>query len=126
LGQEFDRIVKAGSFKREVADRALYEALADFNFCGYYVALLVLRFLGHRQQCLRDCKIGENITFNRDGSITLFWPKDKIKNRSRSRLSSMRKNGHTKRGSSVPCGHITERCTHTPVSGVLRAGSSGY
>jgi hypothetical protein len=81
LGQEFDKVVKSGAFKRKVDERSPTDADADFNFCGFYVALLIFRFLGYRQQCVRYCKVGDNITFNRDGSITLFWPKDKVKNK---------------------------------------------
>jgi hypothetical protein len=81
LSQKFDETIKSGAFRKEPDKRNLNDADAAFNFCVYYPALLVLRYLGYRQQALRDCKVGENITFNRDGSITFFWPKDKVKNK---------------------------------------------
>lgn len=81
LEPAFDGIIKTGAFKREVGERNLDEANANFSFCVYYIALLVLRFLGYRQQCLRYCRLNENIIFNKDGSITLFWPKGRIKNK---------------------------------------------
>jgi hypothetical protein len=50
------------------------------NFCLFYVVLVTLRYLGYRQMQVRDCIYGVNIIFAKDGSITLRWNEEQVKN----------------------------------------------
>lgn len=71
LRPQFDAIIEDGSFKTDI------EALEK---CMCYVYLMMLRYTGVRQQGLRVCKIGWNVMFNANGSITFHWRVDEIKN----------------------------------------------
>ncbi|HEY0101095.1 MAG TPA: hypothetical protein VGB76_19375 [Pyrinomonadaceae bacterium] len=71
LRPQFDAIIADGSFKTDI------EALEK---CMCYVYLMMLRYTGVRQQGLRVCKIGWNVMFNKNGSITFHWRVDEIKN----------------------------------------------
>lgn len=72
LKLEFHRIVNEGSFKNKPNGSLSREAHRDLNLCLFYVALLALRFLGVRQQSIRDCKLGENIIFAANKCITFL------------------------------------------------------
>lgn len=95
LRGEVHQIVKAGSFKmdRVGKDDGVHKRLTKVLL---FVNLVVLRYLGYRQQCLRQCKLGEHITFNKDGSITLDFPKGIVKNNKHLRLTlNKRDHGRT-------------------------------
>lgn len=80
LGVEFHRIVRTGTFRLENEGVGKKQSRKNLRLCTYYVLLVTLRYMGYRQQCARDCKVGRNIVFDKDGTITFFWEKDKIKN----------------------------------------------
>lgn len=95
LYTEVISIIKVGSFKTGRAGRDL-KAHKRVTKVLLVVSMAVLRYLGYRQQCLRDCKLGENIIFNRDGSITLDFPEDVTKNGKHIRITlNKRDHGHT-------------------------------
>lgn len=80
MRKQYERILRGRSFAR-TAGRPNAEADCDLTFCFFYVAFVMMRYLSYRQKCVRDCVVGSNITFNRGGSVTLFWTKDKVKNK---------------------------------------------
>lgn len=67
---EFDNIISKKSFLTSTRDRRL---------CLFFVQLVVLRFQGFRQQCLRKCVIGKNIIFGKN-SIIFHYEPGEIKN----------------------------------------------
>lgn len=77
LKAEFHNIVNAGNFKNAPGGLLSIEARKNLNLCLFYVALLTLRFLGVRQGSLRDCILGENITFGAHKQVTFQWPRTK-------------------------------------------------
>jgi hypothetical protein len=72
LKERFDDVIKTKSFKHSRRDLVL--AL-------FLPTLLVLRYLGYRQQCARNCDVGRHITFNRDGTVSFKWKAGEIKNK---------------------------------------------
>jgi hypothetical protein len=90
LRGEVHWIVKAGTFKMDHVgkDDDVQKRLTKVLL---FVNLVVLRYLGYRQQCLRLCKLGEHIIFNKDGSITLDFPKGIVKNKKHIRLTLNRR-----------------------------------
>lgn len=56
------------------------KATENLRLCLFYVELVMLRYMGYRQQCLRNCQIGHNIFFEKNDSIRFFWGIDEIKN----------------------------------------------
>jgi ribosomal protein S3AE len=80
LRERYEKIIRTKSFVRR-PDRSVSESNRDLALCFFYVATVVMRYLSYRQQCLRDCVYGENIIFADGGSITLYWPKAKVKNK---------------------------------------------
>jgi hypothetical protein len=77
LKLEFHQIVIEGSFKNKPGGALGPEARRNLNLCLFYVTLLSLRFIGVRQQSIRDCKLGENIIFASAKSVTFQWPTSK-------------------------------------------------
>lgn len=71
LKPEFDKIIKSRSY---VHNRG------HLKLCLYLPQLVVLRYLGYRQQCLRRCVVGKNIKFRKDGSLTFYYEQNEIKN----------------------------------------------
>lgn len=71
LKERFDKIVKKRSF---------LVSETDLRLCLYLPQLVVLRYFGFRQQCLRKCAVERNIFFNADGSITFKYTRYEIKN----------------------------------------------
>jgi hypothetical protein len=67
---EFDEIINKRSFLTSARDRKL---------CLFYVQLIVLRFLGFRQECLRKCVVGKHIIFGKD-SVSFHYEPGEIKN----------------------------------------------
>jgi uncharacterized coiled-coil protein SlyX len=88
LAVHYRHIVNGGLYNHVKSRKS--ESRRALKFCLFYVYLVTLRYMGYRQQCLRDCVVDENIIFERDGSITLQWPASKIKNKVliRTRLSA--------------------------------------
>jgi len=80
LGVEFHLIADSGSFKYTREGILCLRARRDLNLCIFYVVLVTLRFLGVRQQCVRDCVVGENITFGKKKSLTFEWKTEEVKN----------------------------------------------
>lgn len=68
-------------FDTIVSNRSFLESPEDLELCLFLPQLVVLRYLGFRQQCLRKCVINKNIIFNRDGSVTFHYGRDEIKNK---------------------------------------------
>jgi hypothetical protein len=82
LKSEFVGIVKSGSFK---------SSRRDMRLCLFFIALITARFMGVRQQALRDCIMGVNIIFGRDRSRIAFeWPRTKVKNKRAIRIELVR------------------------------------
>jgi hypothetical protein len=79
LGVEFFDITEKGKFKRENPNYTPRETRQALRFCFFYVWLVTLRYMGFRQQCLRNCEYNRNICF-KDGTIVLRWETDEIKN----------------------------------------------
>jgi len=77
LKLEFHQIVSEGSFKNKPGGTLGLEARRNLNLCLFYVTLLTLRFIGVRQQSIRDCKLGVNIIFASPKSVTFLWPTSK-------------------------------------------------
>jgi hypothetical protein len=71
LKDEFDQIVREKTF---LTDKR------DLKVCLFLAQLVVLRYLGFRQQCLRKCLIGKNIIFNSKSSVTFHYEPGEIKN----------------------------------------------
>lgn len=80
LGVEFDRIIKEKSFQITKDGKGVRRARASLALILFYVAFVTLRYMGYRQQSIRDCVIGENIIFKPDGSIIFQWEAKKVKN----------------------------------------------
>lgn len=68
-------------FDRVVREKTFFHNKKDLQVCVFLVQLVVLRYLGFRQQCLRRCVIGKNISFNSDGTITFHYNRNEIKNK---------------------------------------------
>jgi hypothetical protein len=78
---EFDLILKRKSFRIEPGKRSKESSMRALRLCLFVTWLVTLRFTGFRQQCLRNCRLGENIIFHKDASLTFQWPAGQIKNR---------------------------------------------
>jgi hypothetical protein len=80
---EFRRIVKERSFRFESKTKISlpHERYRDMRFCLFFVILVTLRYMGHRQQSLRSCEIGrgKNVEFLADGSIHFNWKSELVK-----------------------------------------------
>ncbi len=81
LTEQFRVIVREGSFRNEPEKRPKAESLKNINLCLFLVHLVTLRYLGFRQQLVRDCKIGKNIFFTSQGIIGLQFSKHRIKSK---------------------------------------------
>lgn len=85
LGVEFRRICRDGSFKygslrEDGTARTTREVRKVMRLCLFYVALVTLRYMGYRQQCLRSCVLDVHITFT-GRTIHFSWKPDEIKNK---------------------------------------------
>jgi hypothetical protein len=80
LGKKYDEIIKTKSYKIDDNAANFSEDVSDLRFCLFYVNLVVLRYMGFRQQCLRNCEVGRNVFFESGGVIRFHWTKDEIKN----------------------------------------------
>lgn len=92
LRVRFNRIAAEGSFKSGAGGKLTSAARYDLNLCLFYVALVTLRYLGVRQQCIRDCVVGENIIFGPRMTVSFQWTEEETKNAKgvRHRLSMLR------------------------------------
>ncbi|MDT5061155.1 MAG: hypothetical protein QOH63_1614 [Acidobacteriota bacterium] len=81
LGEEFSQVVKERTFVRDKSDGRSHK-VSDRNMrlCLFYVVLLTLRYLGFRQQAIRNCTVGKNIIFKKDGTILFHYDADEVKN----------------------------------------------
>lgn len=80
LRVRFNHIAAEGPFKSGEGGKLTKAARRDLNLCLFYVALVTLRYLGVRQQCVRDCVVGENIIFGARMAVTFEWTEDETKN----------------------------------------------
>lgn len=81
LGGKFHEIAESGSFKYSKEGSLSRRARRDLNLCMFYVALVTLRFLGVRQQCVRDCVVGENVkVMKKQEALTFQWKSEEVKN----------------------------------------------
>lgn len=71
LKSEFDTIIRRKTY---AINRQ------HLKLCLFLPQLVVLRYLGYRQQCLRRCVVGKNIKFKKDGSVSFYYEQDEIKN----------------------------------------------
>lgn len=71
LKREFDRAIKKKTF---------LDNQRPLKVCIFLPQLVVMRYLGYRQQCLRRCLIGRNIKFGKDGSVSFYYARNEIKN----------------------------------------------
>ena len=81
LELKFDEIIRKKSFK--LIARAGNEIVMRENLglCQFLVMLATLRYMGYRQQCLRNCRVGKNIVFKSNGIILLRWEANETKNK---------------------------------------------
>lgn len=77
---EFRRIIRHRSY---VMHRTFpfQRGQKNMRFCLFFVLLVMLRYMGHRQQQIRRCEIGRNVVFSGDGSIHFNWKAKEIKNK---------------------------------------------
>jgi hypothetical protein len=77
----FLSIAKEGSFMPDSEGHLSRDARNNLNICLFYITLLTLRFLGVRQQCIRNCVVSKNVLFGRGKSVTFLWMNEEVKNR---------------------------------------------
>lgn len=80
LGAQVAQVINGRAYAPGFGGKDKEQALANLRKCMFYACFVMLRYTGFRQQCLRDCVLGENIIFGKDDSITLWWPEGAIKN----------------------------------------------
>ncbi len=67
-------------FDEIVAKKSFLHCRRDLNLCLFLAQLAVLRYMGFRQQCIRRCVVGRNITFKSKKSIAFYYDPGEIKN----------------------------------------------
>ena len=80
LRAHFKRIPVEGTFKNESGGTLSKARRRNLNLCLFYVTLVTLRYLGVRQQCIRDCLLGKNILFVAPMAVTFYWSDEEMKN----------------------------------------------
>jgi hypothetical protein len=80
LRTRFKRIATEGTFKNEMGGTLRRANRYNLNLCLFYVALVTLRYLGVRQQCIRDCLVGKNVIFSAQMTVTFQWTGKQMKN----------------------------------------------
>jgi hypothetical protein len=80
LRVRFKQIAAEGSFKNEAGGTLRKASRRNLNLCLFYVGLVTLRYLGVRQQCIRDCLLGKNIIFVAPMAVTFYWSEKETKN----------------------------------------------
>jgi hypothetical protein len=68
-------------FDRAISKKTFVDDKRHLRICLFLPQLVVMRYLGYRQQCLRRCLIGRNIKFGKDGSVSFYYARDEIKNK---------------------------------------------
>jgi hypothetical protein len=81
---EFRRIIKERSFRPQCYTGPSFSSKGKYRnirFCLFFVILVTLRYMGHRQQSLRNCEVGrgKNVEFLDDGSIHFNWKPELVK-----------------------------------------------
>jgi hypothetical protein len=81
---DFRRIIKERSFRLESYTGPSFSGRdrhRNIRFCLFFVILVTLRYMGHRQQSLRNCEVGrgKNVEFLDDGSIHFNWKSELVK-----------------------------------------------
>jgi hypothetical protein len=74
LNEKFYQIISEYSYMSKKDGTLSRKVRANLNLCLFYIALLGLRYLGIRQQCERNCKVGVNVTFGSKKSVHFYWP----------------------------------------------------
>jgi len=92
LNVRFLQIIKTGSFKR-TPGRA-FKSRSDILLVMFFVWLVMMRYMGYRQQCLVNCIVGVNFIFKSDGTIVLRFDKTKNSKRIRMELNESRRWSH--------------------------------
>jgi hypothetical protein len=67
-------------FKEVIKTKSFLSSRDDFEFCLFFPQFITLRVHGYRQQCLRHCEVGRNISFPMKGSVSWFYEEHEIKN----------------------------------------------
>lgn len=80
LRARFKRIAAEGTFKNEKGGTLSRKGRFDLNLCLFYVIIVALRYMGVRQQCVRDCLIGKNMFFVAPMRVTFLWTDKETKN----------------------------------------------
>lgn len=80
LSGRFKKVIDGRKFDPKTKGISKMEAIKGQRFCLFFVTLVTLRYMGFRQQAIRDCVLGENIMFHPDGSVEFYWPAHKVKN----------------------------------------------
>lgn len=80
LSGRFKRAIEGRKFDPKTKGVSKMKAIKEQRFCLFFVTLVTLRYMGFRQQAIRDCVLGDNIIFHPDGSIEFKWPAHKVKN----------------------------------------------
>lgn len=80
LRLKFQSITADGDFTADTGGTLNRDRRYNLNLCLFYITLVTLRYLGVRQQCVRDCLLDKNISFDKNGSITFQWTDEEIKN----------------------------------------------
>lgn len=76
----FKRIAAEGTYKNEEGGTLRRASRFNLNLCLFYVALVTLRYLGVRQQCVRNCLLGINVIFGSPMTVTFYWSDKETKN----------------------------------------------
>jgi hypothetical protein len=79
LRQHFVRIANDGSFRFGQSEYPPGDPRRNIKLCLFYVNLVALRYLGYRQQCIRNCVLGLHIKFI-GKTIYFHWDAGEIKN----------------------------------------------
>lgn len=80
LRVHFKRVAAEGSFKNQASGTLSMDGRRNLSLCLFYIALVTMRYLGVRQQCVRDCLLGKNIIFSAPMAVTFYWTIEEMKN----------------------------------------------
>lgn len=78
IDEEIEKLV--AKFNEIIKTRSFLKRREDLELCLFLPQLLTMRVLGFRQQCLRHCEEGKNITFPKKGVVSWFYDAGEIKN----------------------------------------------
>lgn len=80
LRVEFKCIAAEGTFKNGAGGTLSRANRDSLDLSLFYVALVTLRYLGVRQQCIRNCLVGKNIIFGPPMTVIFQWTEKETKN----------------------------------------------